>query len=106
MTSKFHPLTVSNVEQLTPVSVAITLDVPVGKRKAFGFKPGQHLTFREGELRRSYSICSTPNQLRDKGVLTVGVKRVPGGAFSTPAQELRPGAVLEVLPPLGHFTTA
>jgi ring-1,2-phenylacetyl-CoA epoxidase subunit PaaE len=106
MNSKFHPLTVSNVEQLTTVSVAITLDVPTEKRGAFEFKPGQHLTFLDGDLRRSYSICSTPKQLRDKGKLTVGVKRVPGGAFSTRAQELRPGAVLEVLPPLGHFTTA
>jgi ring-1,2-phenylacetyl-CoA epoxidase subunit PaaE len=107
MTSaKFHPLKVSNVEPLTPVSVAISLFVPEEQRKAFAFKPGQHLTFRDGELRRSYSICSTPDQLRDKGLLTVGVKRVPGGAFSTRAQELRPGAELEVLPPLGHFTTA
>jgi len=107
MTSaKFHRLEVSNVEQLTPVSVAITLAVPKTKRKAFAFKPGQHLTFRDGDLRRSYSICSTPDQLRDKGQMTVGVKRVPGGAFSTRAQELQPGAVLEVLPPLGHFTTA
>lgn len=106
MSSKFHELEVSNVEPLTQVSVAISLDVPRDLREAFHFKPGQHLTFRDGELRRSYSICSTPRDLKERGVLTVGVKRVPGGAFSTRAQELQPGAVLEVLPPLGHFTTA
>lgn len=105
MSSRFHRLTVSNVEPLTPVSVAITLDVPLKLRDVFAFKPGQHLTFRDGELRRSYSICSTPSQLSESGRLTVGVKRVPGGAFSTRAQEMKPGEVLEVLPPLGHFTT-
>lgn len=105
MRSTFHRLEVSDVERLTPVSVALTLRVPVELRGAFAFKPGQHLTFREGELRRSYSICSTPTDLADRGVLTVGVKRVPTGVFSTKAQELQPGAVLEVLPPLGHFTT-
>jgi ring-1,2-phenylacetyl-CoA epoxidase subunit PaaE len=35
----------------------------------------------------------------------IGVKQVPGGAFSTRAQQLTPGARLPVLPPLGHFTT-
>ncbi len=105
MRQQFHSLQVTSVEPLTAISVAITLAVPPDLREAFTFKPGQHLTFRHGELRRSYSICSTPRQLREQGLLTVGVKRVPGGAFSSVAQELRPGAMLEVLPPLGHFTT-
>jgi len=106
MRGVFHRLTVSNVEQLTPVSVAVTLTVPPELRDEFTFQPGQHLTFRDGELRRSYSICSTPADLRDHGLLKVGVKRVPEGAFSTKAQLLQPGAVLEVLPALGHFVTA
>ena len=103
---KSHKLTVSKVEPLTSVSVAISLDVPPPLRSAFAFKPGQHLTFLDGDLRRSYSICSTPADLTERGRLTVGVKRVPGGAFSTRAQELSPGTELEVLAPLGHFTTA
>ncbi len=105
MRQQFHELQVSRVDPLTAISVAITLSVPPALREVFAFKPGQHLTFRHGDLRRSYSICSTPRQLREKGLLTVGVKRVPGGAFSSVAQGLRPGAVLEVLAPLGHFTT-
>jgi ring-1,2-phenylacetyl-CoA epoxidase subunit PaaE len=103
--ARFHDLPVSDVERLTPVSVAITLAVPDDLRQTFSFRPGQHLTFLDVDLRRSYSICSTPSELRDKGVLKVGVKRVPTGVFSTKAQELRPGDVLSVLPPLGHFTT-
>lgn len=103
--ARFHHLPVSCVERLTPVSVAITLAVPDNLRETFRFRAGQHLTFLDGELRRSYSICSTPTDLRDCGVLTVGVKRVPTGIFSTKAQEVKPGDVLSVLPPLGHFTT-
>jgi ring-1,2-phenylacetyl-CoA epoxidase subunit PaaE len=106
MSPKTFPLTVAKVEPLTPVSVAITLTVPADLRETFAFKPGQHLTFLDGDLRRSYSICSTPAQLRETGTMTVGVKRVPNGSFSTRAQELQPGSVLSVLPPLGHFTTA
>ncbi len=106
MKTAFYDLEVSDVERLTPVSVALTLSVPRELRRVFAFKPGQHLTFRDGELRRSYSICSTPMELERDGRLRVGVKRVPTGVFSTKAQELRPGDVLRVLPPLGHFTTA
>lgn len=103
--ARFHPLLVSNVERLTPVSVAVTLAVPEDLRQTFSFRPGQHLTFLDGELRRSYSICSTPTDLRERGLMTVGVKKVPTGVFSTKAQEFKPGDTLSVLPPLGHFTT-
>jgi ring-1,2-phenylacetyl-CoA epoxidase subunit PaaE len=104
--STFHELTLSDVERLTPVAVALTFDVPVELRTSYAFRPGQHVTVLDGELRRSYSICSTPRQLADHGRLVIGVKQVPGGAFSTRAQQLTPGARLPVLPPLGHFTTA
>jgi ring-1,2-phenylacetyl-CoA epoxidase subunit PaaE len=102
----FYDLPVCRVEPLTQVSVAISVSVPESLRDEFDFKPGQHLTFRDGDVRRSYSICSTPADLRERGIMTVGVKRIPSGVFSSKAQELKPGAVLSVLPPLGHFTTA
>jgi ring-1,2-phenylacetyl-CoA epoxidase subunit PaaE len=58
-------------------------------------------------VRRSYSICSTPAELAASGRLRIGVKEIPGGAFSRfAARALRPGDTVEVLPPLGHFTTA
>lgn len=106
MSTIFHELTVAAVEQLTPSAVAVTFAVPAQLRQAFAFQPGQHVTVRlDDELRRSYSICSTPAHLREQGVLTIGVKRVPGGVFSTRAQQLAPGETLPVLPPLGRFTT-
>ena len=62
----FHPLTVAAVDRLTDDSLAIAFAVPPQLREAFAFRAGQHLTVRRidpdtGEdVRRSYSICSTP----------------------------------------------
>ena len=98
----FHDLTVADVRQETPDAVAITFDVPGEKTFDFLFTPGQYLTLRadvNGEdIRRSYSIASTPG-----AGLTVGVKRVDGGAFSTFAQSLKPGDRVAVMPPQGRF---
>ncbi|WP_432833845.1 1,2-phenylacetyl-CoA epoxidase subunit PaaE [Dactylosporangium sp. CA-092794] len=108
----FHRLAVVDVERLTDDAVAVTFDVPAARREVFAFRAGQHLTVRRHaedgtEVRRSYSICSTPAALRDEGVLRIGIKRVAGGAFSTFAlSRLAPGDEVDVLPPLGHFTTA
>lgn len=92
--------------------MAITFAVPEELRETFAFSPGQHLTVRrEGadgaDVRRSYSICSTPDELARHGRLRIGVREIPGGAFSAFAcGALRGGDTVEVLPPLGHFTTA
>ncbi|MFE9955952.1 1,2-phenylacetyl-CoA epoxidase subunit PaaE [Micromonospora sp. NPDC005299] len=117
----FHPLPVAAVDRLTDDAVAITFAVPEELRETFAFSAGQHLTVRlaggggptgsagEGgaDVRRSYSICSTPDELARHGRLRIGVREVPGGAFSAYAcGALRGGDTVEVLPPLGHFTSA
>jgi ring-1,2-phenylacetyl-CoA epoxidase subunit PaaE len=106
----FHELRVAAVDRLTDDAVAVTFEVPDELREAFAFQAGQHLTVRrlaDGvDVRRSYSICSTPAELARTGRLRIGVKQVAGGAFSTYAQSLREGTAVDVLPPLGHFTTA
>jgi ring-1,2-phenylacetyl-CoA epoxidase subunit PaaE len=107
----FQPLTVAAVDELTDDSVAVGFAVPPELRAAFAFEPGQHLTVRrveaDGEIRRSYSICSTPAELAEHGQVRIGVRAVTGGAFSGFAtKSLRAGDVLEVLPPLGHFGTS
>ncbi|GIG57617.1 phenylacetic acid degradation protein [Longispora fulva] len=106
----FHPLLVQAVDQLTDDAVAVSFRVPDELRSTYAFRPGQHLTVRllsDGEdIRRSYSICSTPGELERTGLLRVGVKQVPGGAFSTYANgALDVGHTIEVMPPIGHFTT-
>ncbi|MFI5489463.1 1,2-phenylacetyl-CoA epoxidase subunit PaaE [Micromonospora echinaurantiaca] len=108
----FHPLPVAAVDRLTDDAVAITFAVPEELRETFAFRAGQHLTVRRtgeaGEdVRRSYSICSTPDDLARHGRLRIGVREIPGGAFSAFAcGALRGGDTVEVLPPLGHFTSA
>ncbi|MGW0504660.1 1,2-phenylacetyl-CoA epoxidase subunit PaaE [Micromonospora sp. NPDC003241] len=112
----FHPLPVVAVDRLTSDAVAITFDVPEELRGTFAFQAGQHLTVRlpadvgggaGQDVRRSYSICSTPQDLARHGRLRIGVREIPGGAFSAYAcGVLRRGDTVEVLPPLGHFGTA
>ncbi|UCM89055.1 2Fe-2S iron-sulfur cluster-binding protein [Streptomyces marincola] len=97
----FHPLTVTRAEPAAEDAVALTLAVPPPLRAAFRHVPGQHLTFRHGALRRTYSIASPAGA----GHVTVGIRHLPGGAFSGgAARELAPGDTVHVLPPRGRFT--
>ena len=101
----FHPLRVIEVTRLTDDSVTVTFDVPHELREHFDFLPGQHVTVRgeigDEDIRRSYSICAPAGS----GKLRVGIKRLPGGAFSGYAcAELEAGDTLDVMPPVGEFT--
>ena len=98
----FTPLTVSAVRPEGEGAVCVSFSVPEGKREAFRHRPGQYLTLRRpGEgIRRSYSIACAPGR-----GLCVGIRRVPGGAFSDWAQGLAPGDVVEAMPPEGRFVS-
>ncbi|SES74508.1 1,2-phenylacetyl-CoA epoxidase subunit PaaE [Oceanicella actignis] len=103
MAHGFHELTVREVRPEAPDAVSVLFDVPEALRPAFAFRPGQHLTLRatiDGQdLRRAYSICSTP-----EGGLRVGVRKLEGGRFSTfVCERLRPGDRIQVMPPDGRF---
>ena len=55
------------------------------------------------DVRRNYSICAPATS----GPLRIGVKRIPGGVFSSYAAErLRPGDFLDIMTPTGSFSTA
>ncbi len=102
---KFHTLKVTNVRPETADCISVSLQVPEDKSELFRFIPGQYLTFRTtldgAELRRSYSICSSPKD----GELRVAIKKVEQGKFSTYAHgSLKAGDMLEVMPPMGKFT--
>jgi ring-1,2-phenylacetyl-CoA epoxidase subunit PaaE len=98
-----HKLRVASIDELTDDSVAITFDVPPDLADDYRFRHGQHLSIRGGDdVRRSYSICTPPSS----GVLRIGVKRLPGGAFSEGVVDrLAIGDELEVMTPAGRFTT-
>ena len=102
--SRFHALEVAEVRRQTSDSVSIGFKIPDKLTSEFAFIPGQYLTLRaviDGEdIRRSYSICSAI----DESLLRIGVKKVGGGAFSSVANEtLKPGDVVEAMPPEGRF---
>jgi ring-1,2-phenylacetyl-CoA epoxidase subunit PaaE len=110
---RFHDLTVAAVDPVAAdgSAVAVTCHVPPGLRPVFAFAPGQHLTVRitlgGKEIRRSYSLCSTPGDLALRGVLRFGVRTGRDGVFSSyAAQTLAPGDVLAMLPPVGNFGSA
>ena len=100
----FHSLRIASVRRETDDCVSLAFDIPAAARAAFAFTPGQYLTLRATiageELRRSYSICSGP----DDGELRVAIKHVPGGRFSHHANTaLGPGDRIDVMPPEGRF---
>jgi ring-1,2-phenylacetyl-CoA epoxidase subunit PaaE len=101
---RFHRLTIRDVRRETPDAVSIAFEVPAELAAAYAFEPGQYLTLRttlDGEeVRRSYSVCSAP----DDGELRIGVKRVESGAFSSFANAaLQAGHTIDVMTPTGRF---
>jgi ring-1,2-phenylacetyl-CoA epoxidase subunit PaaE len=106
MSLHFHPLTIKEVRRETADCVSLLFEVPEALRATYQFLPGQNLTLKTtlngSEVRRSYSICSAPqdNELR------VAIKKVEGGIFSGYANEqLKAGDILDVMPPAGKFNT-
>jgi ring-1,2-phenylacetyl-CoA epoxidase subunit PaaE len=102
--SQFHNLAISELHNETETCVTISFQVPSELIDTFKFKAGQYLTLKSNidgkEVRRDYSICSSPNS----GVLKVAVKAVKDGYFSSFANsELKVGDVIEVAPPNGRF---
>jgi len=102
--SQFHKLTIKDIQRETNNAVSISLDVPSNLNNVFSFKAGQYITFKvilnNEEIRRDYSICTSPKS----GELKVVVKAVEGGLFSVYANtQLKTGDVVEVAPPNGRF---
>lgn len=105
--AKFQTLTVKTITKPTEESVAVSFEIPPELTNEFRFTQGQHVTLKkdiDGEdTRRSYSICSCPLDQE----LTVAIKKLEGGKFSTYANDqLQEGDRLEVMPPHGNFYTA
>jgi ring-1,2-phenylacetyl-CoA epoxidase subunit PaaE len=104
---RFHRLAINDLRRETPDAVSLTFAIPKELADDYAFAPGQYLTLRatmDGEeVRRSYSICSGP----EDGELRIAVKKVDGGAFSSwAADELKKGDELDVMTPTGRFGIA
>ena len=106
MSVHFEKVRVKKINRETEDCVSITFDIPQPLAEKFAYKHGQHIamrTFINGEeVRRSYSLCSSPLDNEWK----VAVKKVDNGIFSSFANgTLQPGDELELMPPMGHFFT-
>lgn len=103
--SSFLKLTIKEVKRETATAVSILFNVPQELKSNYSFVAGQYvnikLTLDGQEIRRAYSICSSP----ESGELRIAVKAVKNGAFSQFANtKLKAGDTLEVGTPEGKFT--
>lgn len=103
--SSFYKLQIKEVKHETPHAVSIAFQVPEELKPAYRFIAGQYinlkLTLDGTEIRRAYSLCSSPNS----GELRIAVKSVRNGNFSSFANDhLKQGDLIEVGQPEGKFT--
>lgn len=104
MKSTFESLRIKKIIKESEDCISIEFNVPNELKQRFSFQAGQYLTLRKvinnQEIRRSYSLCSSPHEKKWK----VAIKKVYEGVFSTFANnELKEGEVLDVLQPMGNF---
>jgi ring-1,2-phenylacetyl-CoA epoxidase subunit PaaE len=100
----YHELTVKNVINETKEAITVVFQQPANK---INYRSGQFLTLivpvKGKEVRRAYSLCSSPYVDQD---LAVTVKRVDNGLMSNWLPDnLKAGAKVKVMEPMGQFTT-
>jgi len=102
---KYYDLTVKDIIQETKDAISIVFETPA--EGSIKYKSGQFLTIitsvKGKEIRRAYSLCSSPFVDKDMAVM---VKRVDDGLMSNWLPDnLKKGVKLRVLEPIGKFTT-
>ena len=103
--SSFYKLQIKEVKRETENAISVNFTIPNELQSVFQFIAGQYvnikLTLDGQEIRRAYSICSSPTS----GELRIAIKSVQNGTFSKFANEnLKAGDFLEVAQPEGKFT--
>jgi len=98
-------LVIKDIIKETKDSISIVFDQPAGA--PLSYRSGQFLTLitqvNGKEVRRAYSLCSSPVVDKD---LAVMVKRVDNGLMSNWLPDhLKKGDKLKVLEPMGQFTS-
>ena len=103
--STFYKLNIKEITRETAQAVSVVFNVPLELKPNYEFVAGQYinlkLTLDGKEIRRAYSICSSP----DSGELRIAIKAVKNGSFSKFANtSLKVGDTIEVGTPEGKFT--
>jgi ring-1,2-phenylacetyl-CoA epoxidase subunit PaaE len=101
----YYELKVNNIVHETKDAISIVFEQPAGAK--LNYRAGQFLTIivpiAGKEIRRAYSLCTSPHVDSD---LAVMVKRVEHGAMSNwLADNLKVGDVLKIMEAMGQFTT-
>lgn len=101
----FYKLTIKEIKRETPEAISVVFNIPDSLKDFYKFTAGQYVNLKlvlDGqEIRRAYSICSSPNS----GELRISIKAVANGFFSVFAnKELTAGQLIEVGTPEGRFT--
>ncbi len=105
--ARFHTLKVKDIRRETADAVSIAFDIPLAIQHEYQFKQGQYITVKltvnGEELRRSYSICTSPYSEKE---LRVAVKEVQDGRASTLMNRTwKVGDTVEVMTPMGNFSS-
>ena len=100
----FYKVNIQEVKQETANAVSVVFNIPENLKTDFNFTAGQYITLQKEinneEIRRAYSICSTPKS----GEIRVAIKAVENGTFSTFAtSQLKTGDEIEISEPEGRF---
>lgn len=103
--ARFHTLKIKDIRRETAEAVSVAFDVPPQQQPEYQFKQGQYITLKLNiggeEVRRSYSLCSSPYGDKE---LRVAIKEVDGGKVSTYINRtLKVGDTMEVMTPMGNF---
>ena len=102
--AEFYEVKIADLYKETKDTVVVTFDLPDSIKEEFGFIQGQHLILKKQingqDVRRTYSLCTSP----DDQVWKVAIKQIPGGVFSTYANEqLAIGDSIQIMKPHGNF---
>ena len=101
----FYKLTIKEIKRETPEAISVVFNIPNELTPFYKFTAGQYvnlkLTLDGQEVRRAYSICSSPKS----GELRISIKAIQNGFFSVFAnKQLAVGNLIEVGTPEGRFT--
>lgn len=101
----YYDLKVKRIVKETKDAISVWFEQPADKKIVY--KSGQFLTLiipiAGKEVRRAYSLCSSPFTDED---LAVAVKRVDNGLMSNWLPDnLKEGQTIKIMEPMGQFTT-